>query len=142
MSSHTTHTERRSALAHVVERLEGGAGEFNPAERPTRPDSLPGRVPGAHLPVAPTATRPASGIVLDCGISRRDGYTHVLWISPAAEVVLGSDRYARLGETISSVDGATAYDWEGLDRLHVKAPGVDWDVMLDAARGAVERLSA
>ncbi|WP_084038910.1 hypothetical protein [Demequina sp. NBRC 110053] len=132
-------------LATLAKGLERDAGRFAPsstaAHRETGP-SLPGRRRGAALASTPAA--PASGpasIVLECGTSRSGGFTHVLWISPSAESILGSHVAERLGEAIGGIDVVQAWTWEGLDRLHVRAPGADWDALLDAARAAVGALA-
>ena len=122
--------------------LDGPASGFEPKRgEPMWASALPGRVPGESLEAetregATTAPGPRS-IILDCGTSRADGYTHVLWISPSAESVLGSDGFARLGEIVGRVYGVTNYEWEGLDRLHVSAAGLAWEDLLAESREAL-----
>jgi hypothetical protein len=133
---------RHSLLEHLVERLEFETVAFEPARdiRSARERDLPGRDPGAHLASRPSAPTPASAVILDCGISRLDDYTHVLWVSLSAEAILGSFALSRLAETIGALEYVTAYEWEGQDRLHLRAPGPDWDDVLGAVRRAVDSL--
>lgn len=133
---------RHSLLEDLVARLEFETDVFEPARdiRSSRDRHLPGREPGAHIGARSSAVTPATTVLLDCGISRRDGYTHVLWVSLSAEAILGSYAAERLAEIICALDYVTAYEWEGQDRLHVRAPGIDWDDVLGDARHAVDSL--
>jgi hypothetical protein len=56
--------------------------------------------------------------------------------------VLGSAAAERIGEIVGTVDGVTAYDWEGLDHLHLRAPGMAHADVLREARAAVEAHTA
>ncbi|PKQ27078.1 MAG: hypothetical protein CVT64_01120 [Actinobacteria bacterium HGW-Actinobacteria-4] len=138
----STGAQRHSLLEDLVERLEFETFVFEPARdiRSALPLELPGREPGAHLGSRPAPVTLASTVLLDCGISRRVGYTHVLWISLSAEAILGSFAFSRVGEVVGALKDVSAYEWEGLDRLHLCAPGVDWDDVLADARQAVDAL--
>jgi hypothetical protein len=134
-------------LSRFAAELDGGGladqdPEFEPVlGEPMWASALPGRVPGESLEggtnEAGAPMLGPRGIILDCGTSRTDGYTHVLWISPSAESVLGSDGFARLGEIVGRVYGVTSYDWEGIDRLHVSAAGLAWEDLLAESREAL-----
>lgn len=76
-------------------------------------------------------------VIMDCGTSRRHGYTHVLWIAPDAELIVGSHVMDLLGLIVGRVVGVEAYSWEGDDRLHVRAPGLEWDALLREAHDAL-----
>ncbi len=142
MSNDSTGGSRHHVLEHLVQRLERDAGAFNPAPRAVRYGSreLPDRQPGTNLALPSQIPTGVAAVVMDCGISRRDGYTHVLWVSVSAESILGSDLFGRLAPAIASLACVSAYEWEGLDRLHLRAPGVDWDDMLRQARAVVTGL--
>jgi hypothetical protein len=135
------------ALSRFAAELDGGGfpeqgPEFEPEiGEPMWASALPGRVgrPGAgedpHEDV--NAPRGPRSVILDCGISRLDGYTHVLWIATSAESVLGSAGMARLGEIVGRVYGVTSYQWEGIDRLHVAAGDIPWADLLAESREAL-----
>ena len=121
----------------------GEGGSFEPAPRDPKltADSLPGRVPGeaARLGAEESQLRQAgpSSVILDCATSRLAGYTHVLWIAPTAEAVLGSAGFERLGEIVGRVYGVTSFKWEGIDRLHVAAGDIAWSDLLAESRDAL-----
>ena len=133
--------QAHSALEHLVERLGSSTESFTPsrADAVASPD-LPGRQAGTNLAMTPPRVSGAEAVIMDCGTSRREGFTHVLWISGSAESILGSYGFSRLGEAIGSVPRVTAYDWEGLDRLHLRAGGMDWDELIAQTRAAIEPL--
>lgn len=110
---------------------------FTPSDADDAPAPLPGRVPGEALARQPETPLGPRAIILDCGISRRPHYTHVLLVSPSAESVLGSHAFERLGEIVGRVVGVVGFEWEGIDRLHVTAPGLEWDELLREARDAL-----
>lgn len=127
----------------MIERLigafESGGAPFAPEfETPLFSPELPGRHPGTHVSEEFPRMSPADAVVLDCGISRMEPFTHVLWISAAAESILGSHGHERLGQVIGGLDGVEASTWEGDDRLHVRAPGVAWETLLAHVRAVVE----
>lgn len=128
-------------LATLARRLASGADSFTPARDRDDHHSLPGRRRGAGLESARAASaHPVTGpaaAVLDCGTSRRDGFTHVLWISPSVESILGSHAVDRLAGVVGGLDSVTRVAWEGADRLHVAAGDVAHEDLLDAAREAV-----
>lgn len=133
------HAAGRRALEDLVGSLGSGAHEFEPTGARGASPSLPGRTPGANLADRAARVVGADAILIDCGTSRRSGFTHVLWISPSAEAMLGSHVHERLGAIVGTVNGVSAYAWEGLDRLHVVATGMAWDDVLARARAAVTR---
>lgn len=134
------------ALSRFAAELESGGADVDdgfasvPAEPHLAP-ALPGRTPGSALAeqvqAASQAVPGPRSIILDCGISRRAGFTHVLCISPAAESILGSDGFARLGEIVGRVYGVMSYEWEGIDRLHLVAGDLPWADLLAEAREAL-----
>ncbi|GIG53950.1 hypothetical protein [Demequina activiva] len=137
--AHASGDDRKDGvLSTLAQGLERGADAFTPARDEDAPADLPGRRRGEHLAPAAAPSTVAAAVLIDCGTSRRDGFTHVLWVSPSVESVLGSAAAERIGEIVGSVDGITAYDWEGLDHLHVRAAGMDHTDVLRAARAAVE----
>jgi len=144
MESKPTRERRAGALEDLVHGLGEHADEFTPAQRGGESGQvgLPGRHPGEHMPanVAPAST--ASTVILDCGTSRRSGYSHVLWISPSADTILGSRGLDRLGEVIGRMPGVSACEWDGPELLHLRASGSDWSHLLDGARAAVDELTA
>lgn len=144
MGTQQADEHRADALEHVVHQLGGQAQEFTPSRRdlPPRGPELPDRHPGENLPLHPASVTPSATVVMDCGTSRRSGYSHVLWISPSAEAILGSHGLDRLSAAIVKLPGVTAYEWEGLDLLHLRAAGSDWNTLLDGARDAVDTLLA
>jgi hypothetical protein len=135
------------ALSRLAAEFEGAdlpddAEDFEPViGEPMWASALPGRVgrPGVgervhDHPDSPPGPR---SVILDCGISRLDGYTHVLWIATSAESVLGSEGFARLGEIVGRVYGVTSYEWEGIDRLHLAAGDIAWADLLAESREAL-----
>lgn len=142
MSPEGARRERVNALGHLVDRLGEHAREFTPDEAPRHasPSSLPGRRPGENLETVPQRVTGAGAIILDCGTSRLSGYSHVLLISHSAEAILGSQAFDLLPEVVGGLPGVVAYQWQGIDHLHVRAPGSDWNELLQAARGAINAL--
>jgi hypothetical protein len=127
-----------AVLDTLAKTLGRGADSFTPESEPDPAPVLPGRRRGEHLADPGSTPTGAAAVVLDCGTSRLDGYTHVLWISPSVESVLGSAAAERVGEIIGSVEGVVGYDWEDLEHLHLRAPGMDHVAVLREARAAVE----
>ncbi len=125
-----------AALRTLSHRLGEGSSRYAPAAHDAT-DGLPDRTPGealsksARVPVGPRA------IILDCGTSRLPGYTHVMWISPSAEAMLGSYLMDNLGMIMGRVVGVEAYSWEGPERLHVRAPGLGWEDLLHEAQDSL-----
>ncbi len=125
-----------AALQTLTHRLRDGASHYAPREKDDA-DGLPDRAPGEalarspHVPVGPRA------VILDCGTSRLTGYTHVLLIAGSAELLLGSHVVSQLGLVVGRVVGVEAYQWEGRDLLHVRAPGLQWDDLLREAQDAL-----
>ncbi|NYI40171.1 hypothetical protein [Demequina lutea] len=125
-----------AALHTLTHRLGEGASRYAPAAH-DEIDGLPDRNPGEALgkceriPVGPRA------IILDCGTSRVPGFTHVLWISGSAEVMLGSNTMDNFGLIIGRVVGVEAYSWEDSERLNVRAPGLGWENLLRDAQDAL-----
>ena len=142
----TEHSPRDEpgAFEHLVDSLGEHAREFTPAERRegSRAEALPGRRASQSDAPGPRTGSPASAVVLDCGTSRLSGYSHVLLISPSVESIVGSHRLDQMGAAIRRLPGVIAYEWEGLDRIHLRAPGSDWGQILEAARAAVDRVIA
>ena len=136
MTSRGDGTIDTAALRTLTHRLGEGTARYAPATHGANRD-LPGRNPGealmrpARIPVGPRA------IILDCGISRMHGYSHVLWISPSAEAMLGSHMMDSFGLIMGRVVGVEAYSWEGTERLHVRAPGIGWEDLLREAQDAL-----
>ena len=143
MNYDSTGGSRHSVLEHLVERLGHGADAFNPASRAAdyQRRDLPGRQPGANLAQPSELPTGVEAVIMDFGISRHEGYTHVLWISVSAESIMGSHVFSRLAPAIASLPSVTGYEWEGLDRLHLRAPGIDWDDMLREARAVVRSIA-
>ena len=141
MMARRNDADGRDVLENVAESLAPDADAFRPDVESAR-ESLPGRRRGESLAEADDVPRGAAAIVLDVGTSRREGFSHVLWISPSAESLLGSAAFERLGDALGSVNGVSAYEWEGLDHLHVRATERDHAALLAEARDAVERLLA
>lgn len=125
-----------AALRTLTHRLGEGTSQYAPAAHDAR-EGLPDRNPGealdnhARFPVGPRS------IILDCGTSRRPGYTHVLWISGSAEAMLGSHMMDSFGLIMGRVVGVEAYSWEDSERLHVRAPGLAWADLLRDAQDAL-----
>lgn len=130
-----------AALQSLSSRLSEGTSRYAPAARhgesAERTDGLPGRTPGEALTRLPRVPVGPRAIILDCGTSRTPGYTHVLWISGAAEAMLGSHMVDNLGLIIGHVVGVEAYSWEGPELLHVRAPGLEWEALLRDAQDAL-----
>lgn len=135
---------RSGALEDLVHGLGQQAREFTPAQRGAASGhaDLPGRQPGENLPEAAGAAGIAETVVLDCGTSRRSGYSHVLWVSPSAETILGAHGLESLSDAIAELPGVSAYEWDGLDLMHLRAAGSDWGYLLESARAAVDALLA
>jgi hypothetical protein len=130
-------------LSSISRRLESGAHGFTPSDTEEKPaQALPGRTPGANLETYEPPTAGPAAAIVDCGISRREGYTHVLWVAPAAEAMLGSHAFERLGDVMGTIPGVTRYAWEGMEKLHLNAPNVDWDDMLYSARLVIATLTS
>lgn len=129
----------------LLDALAGALGtdeDWSPAtagEAVTR--SLPGRHPGEALAARTQPVTGARALIVDCGTSRLDGATHVLWIAEDAPAVLGSRVYAELGQAIADRVGSSDYTWEGLDLLHLDAPDRTWEEVLRVARDAVASLT-
>lgn len=98
---------------------------------------LPGRTPGVALASVPRVAAGPRSVILDCGTSRKPSFTHVLWIAPTAEVMIGSAVMDRLALIVGRVVGVEAYAWEGRDLLHVRAPGLEWGHLLRGAQDAL-----
>lgn len=116
--------------------------EFSPDHEVEGPGNLPGRRPGTHLASAPSPTAGPAAVILDCGTSRHPDYSHVLLISPAAPHVLGEHRASRLGEVINTIAGVDAFEWEGGDHLHLRAPDFAHSDLLREARVIVAQMLA
>ena len=132
---------RRDALEDLAEGLRADADAFEPSVAGDS-HSLPGRRRGASLESQPVPAVGPAALIIDCGTSRQDGFSHVLWVSPSIEAALGSHVAERLADAMGTVDGVTGYEWEGIDRLHLRAPGRDHGELLREARAVVERLAA
>ena len=132
-------------LATLARGLERGAGRFTPAR--DRDDdqgsSLPGRRPGAGLAAASQSVERGSGaaVLLDCGTSRREGFTHVLLVSPSAEAILGSHGAEQLGARVGALAMVEDWAWEHGDHLHVRCPEMAHAQVLAAARRAIDPAS-
>lgn len=108
------------ALARVAETFDD-ARPFEP--RVAAADAaLPDRGAGTWPPV-----QVDDAGVLDCGTSRSEGFTHVLWVDPALVPADLDQRLAALGDV-------SATGWEGSELLHVLAHGVDHEALLERAR--------
>lgn len=142
MASQQANDPREGALEDLAHGLGQQAREFTPSQPGLSAESgeLPGRRPGESLADQSVTASVAATVVIDCGTSRRSGYSHVLWISPSSESMLGSHGLDRLTEAIVHMPGITAYEWEGLDLLHLRAAGSDWEHLLAGARAAVDAL--
>lgn len=125
-----------AALQTLTRRLADGSGRYAPDAR-VADAALPGRVPGEALAQAPRVPVGPRAVIIDCGTSREPHYTHVLWISPSAETLLGSHMMDQLGLIVGRVVGVEAYSWEDDERLHVRAPGLAWESLLSEARDAL-----
>ncbi len=135
----TPHREGRidtAALQVLSHRLADGSREFLPRDHDAAPE-LPSRTPGHALASAPRPPVGPRAVILDCGTSRMPGYTHVLWIAPNADSMVGSHVVEQLAFIVGRVVGVEAYAWEGNDRLHVRAPGLAWEDLLSDAQDAL-----
>ncbi len=136
MTSRGEGTINTAALQTLTHRLAEGSRRYAPGHTGENV-RLPGRVPGealaqpTRMPVGPRA------VIVDCGTSRLPHYTHVLWISPAAESLLGSHMMDQLGLIVGRVVGVEGYSWEDDERLHVRAPGLTWEDLLREAQDAL-----
>ncbi|MDN4480334.1 hypothetical protein [Demequina muriae] len=127
------------ALEHLADELGHDADAFTPDVEST-PRDLPGRRPGAALASEARPTTGPAAVLLDIGTSRRDGFTHVLWVSHLAESLLGPQGYDELRDTVGTTAGVRNVEWEGADHLHVDAPDRDHEELLRDARAAVAEL--
>ncbi len=125
-----------AALQKLTRRLRDGASEYAPSEAGDA-EELPDRTPGEALSGAPRVPVGPRAILLDCGTSRVQGYTHVLLIAPSTEAMLGSQVMNRLGVILGRVVGVESYGWEGNELLHVRAPGLEWQDLLREAQDAL-----
>jgi hypothetical protein len=135
----TSHREGRidtAALQVLSHRLADGSRQYAPQDLDDAPE-LPGRTPGQALASAPRPPVGPRAVILDCGTSRLTGYTHVLWIAPNADAMIGSHVVEQLAFIVGRVVGVEAFAWEGNDRLHVRAPGLAWDDLLRDAQDAL-----
>lgn len=124
------------ALDHLTRRLGEGTSPYAPeAHNPN--EGLPGRTPGAALTDTPQMPVGPRAIILDCGTSRMPGYTHVFLTAHGASTFLGSHTMDSLGPIVGQLPGVNSYVWEGEDRLHVHAPGLEWEDLLRDAQDAV-----
>ncbi|WP_062070883.1 hypothetical protein [Demequina sediminicola] len=107
-----------------VARGLGEAREFEPdvAEQPA---GLPGR--RGDREASPGAAPIDDAGVLDCGTSRRGGFTHVLWLDRGATPE-GLAHSLELSPLVARVE------WEGTELLHVEAPGASHGDLLAEAR--------
>ena len=124
------------ALLNLKRRLGEGTSSYSP-EAVNPDEALPGRTPGAALNAAPPMPVGPRAIVLDCGTSRMPGYTHVFLTAHGASALLGSHTMDSLGPIVGQLPGVDSYIWEGEDRLHVHAPGLEWEDLLRDAQDAV-----
>ncbi|MFW7415496.1 hypothetical protein [Demequina sp. SO4-18] len=131
--------QRRGALEHLADELAHDADSFTP-EVASAHEELPGRRRGAASSRDARPSTGAAAVLLDIGTSRHEGYTHVLWVSPSAESQLGSEAFEGLGDRLGRVPGVRGYAWEGLDHLHLRAPGRDHTSLLGDAREVVADL--
>lgn len=132
----------RGALENIADGLAQDADSFTP-DVESAPRSLPGRRRGAALSHgARPPAGPAAAVILDIGTSRRDGFTHVLWVSPQAETLLGSRGIKTLDEQIAALEDVASTSWEGDDHLHLRAPRREHHDLLREVRALVGRLVA
>lgn len=144
MASQRGDEPRSGALEDLVHRLGEQASEFTPAQRAEESAQvgLPGRHPGEHMPEQPASISVAATVILECGTSRRSGYSHVLWVSPDAGTMLGADGVSNLSAGIDALPGVSAHEWEGQELLHLRAAGSDWSDLLESARSVVDAIMA
>ncbi|WP_291379350.1 hypothetical protein [Demequina sp.] len=136
MSTRREGTIDTAALQTITHRLRDGASHYAP-EAADDAEELPDRSPGEALARAPREPVGPRAVIVDCGTSRAEGYTHVLLVSPSAELLLGSHRVSHLGLVVGRVFGVEAYKWEGNELLHVRAPGLRWEDLLSEAQDAL-----
>jgi hypothetical protein len=136
MSTRGEGTIDTAALQTLTHRLRDGASHYAPPAAAAA-EGLPGRSPGEALARTPRTPVGPRAVILDCGTSRAEGYTHVLLISPSAELMLGSQLVSSLGVIVGRVFGVEAYRWEGRELLHVRAPGLQWEGLLREAQDAL-----
>lgn len=125
-----------AALRTLTRRLGEGTTRYSPAAHDAS-EGLPDRTPGEALSGPARSLVGPRSVILDCGTSRKAGYTHVLLISSAAEAMLGSHMMDSLGVIMGRVVGVEAYAWEGADLLHVRAPGLEWEGLLREAQDSL-----
>ncbi|PKQ18928.1 MAG: hypothetical protein CVT68_00965 [Actinobacteria bacterium HGW-Actinobacteria-8] len=125
-----------AALQTLTHRLREGASEYAPNEADEARE-LPDRSPGEALSRAPRVPVGPRAVLLDCGTSRVEGYTHVLLVAASAEMLLGSHVVNQLGIILGRVVGVESYGWEGKELLHVRAPGLEWQDLLREAQDAL-----
>ncbi len=125
-----------AALHNLKRRLGEGTSSYSPAEVDPN-EGLPGRTPGAALNAVPPMPVGPRSIILDCGTSRMPGFTHVFLTAHGAGALLGSHTMDSLGPIVGQLPGVDSFEWEGEDRLHVHAPGLDWEDLLRDAQDAV-----
>ncbi|WP_062077407.1 hypothetical protein [Demequina globuliformis] len=116
--------ENPEVLGQVARGL-GEGQEFAPDVR-ADDDGLPGRRRRGDTDTPPAPPIDDAG-VLDCGTSRRDGFTHVLWIDRGS-----------VPESLAQALGNSALvaraEWEGTELLHLEAPGASHADLLTEAR--------
>lgn len=130
------------ALEHIARELSAADRadqSFTPDVTDARRD-LPGRKRGEALAKAPEPVKGPGAVILDCGTSRRDGYTHVLWISHSAPDIFGDRSLEKLGGAVSGLARVDACEWEGDDHLHVRARDYEHHDLLREARTKVAQL--
>ncbi len=132
---------RRGALKNIADGLAQDANSFTP-EIESVPAGLPGRQPGAALSGDRRPAPRSAALILDIGTSRREGFTHVLWMSSHAETMLGPESFEALNQRIIGLDHVTAMEWEAADHLHLCAPGRDHDDLLRDVLGVADELLA
>ncbi|WP_061961448.1 hypothetical protein [Demequina flava] len=108
-----------------VARGLGDAEDFSPAVE-VDDDSLPGRR-NARGDVATPPTPIDDGGILDCGTSRRSGFTHVLWVDRGAAP-------EDLSHAVDMLPLVARVEWEGTELLHIEAPGASHADLLAEAR--------
>ena len=125
-----------AALQTLTHRLRDGASSYAP-QAADDAEELPDRSPGEALARSPRTPVGPRAVLLDCGTSRVEGYTHVLLIAASAELLLGSHAVSQLGIVLGHVVGVESYRWEGNELLHVRAPGLAWEDLLREAQDAL-----
>ncbi len=130
------------ALEHIARELSAEdrtEQSFTPEVTDARRD-LPGRKRGESLSKASKPAKGPGALILDCGTSRKDDFTHVLWVSHSAESWLGDRSLERLRDALGTLDGVSACEWEGDDHLHVQAPDYEHEDLLSKSRAKVAKL--